>query len=298
MDESCLRKNIAVIGTGFVGHAVCEGMKHACDVYAYDKVREDRRNCTTLAEAIGKARIVFVCVPTPMKPSGECCTDIVEEVVEEIYSASYGWAKGPKIVVIKSTVPPGTTARLAEEYGKRGDWFHVAFNPEFLREATYIEDFKNQDHIVIGTTSEYAMTRVSELYHVAYPGVRQIHTDPTTAEMRKYIANCFLATKVSFANEMYQICQALGVDYDKLIEIAKLDKRLGDWGWKVPGYDNIAGWSLSCFPKDLNALIYRARELGIDPKMMAAAWWKNIEVRPQEHCDWERMTKAVTNVKK
>jgi UDPglucose 6-dehydrogenase len=108
-----------------------------------------------------------------------------------------------------------------------------------------------------------------------------------SAEMVKYVANCFLATKVSFANEIYQICKAIGVDYNGVIETAMLDNRLGTSHWKVPGPDGHFGFGLTCFPKDLNALIKLAELNGVDPKVMKAVWEKNLEVRPER--DWELM---------
>lgn len=105
--------------------------------------------------------------------------------------------------------------------------------------------------------------------------------------MIKYLANCFLATKVSFANEMYQICDKLGARYDKVIELATLDSRLGTSHWKVPGPDGHFGFGLTCFPKDINALIKLSEQLGVDPKMLKTAWEKNLEVRPEK--DWEQL---------
>jgi UDPglucose 6-dehydrogenase len=133
------------------------------------------------------------------------------------------------------------------------------------------------------------------MYETAYPNVPVTKTSSTIAELVKYVTNCFLATKVSFANEMQQICGKLEVDYDKVVEYAKLDPRLGSSHWAVPGPvpthegKYVRGFGGHCFPKDLNALITVAKRLGVDPTVMSAAWKKNLEVRGPENSDWEHM---------
>jgi len=260
-----------------VGNAFYEGMRHAFDVVRYD-TRPEFSDVGSLVELLQTVDgPIFVCVPTPMNPDGSASTAIVEDVVRNIY----GW--GERIVVIKSTVPPGTTDRLNKMFGPT---LSVVFNPEFLTEAQPVEDFKNQDRIIVGGDPE-ATQIVADIYSVAYPGVMQVQCDATTAEMVKYVGNCFLATKISFANEISQICEKLGVAYDGVINLAMLDKRLGRSHWKVPGPDGHYGFGLTCFPKDINALIAVAIELGVDPKILRAAWEKNLEVRPEK--DWEKM---------
>jgi UDPglucose 6-dehydrogenase len=268
---------IGVVGAGIVGNAFYEGMRHAFDVVRYD-TRPEFSDVGSLVELLQVVDgPIFVCVPTPMNPDGSASTAIVEDVVRNIY----GW--GERIVVIKSTVPPGTTDRLNKMFGPT---LSVVFNPEFLTEANPVEDFKNQDRIIVGGDSE-ATQIVSNIYSIAYFGVSQYQCDATTAEMVKYVGNCFLATKISFANEISQICEKLGVAYEGVINLAMLDKRLGRSHWKVPGPDGHYGFGLTCFPKDINALIAVAFELGVDPKILRAAWEKNLEVRPER--DWEKM---------
>lgn len=268
---------IGVVGAGIVGNAFYEGMRHAFDVVRYD-TRPEFSDVGSLVELIQVVDgPIFVCVPTPMNPDGSASMAIVEDVVRNIYGC------GERIVVIKSTVPPGTTDRLNKAFGPT---LSVVFNPEFLTEAKPVEDFKNQDRIIVGGKSE-ATQIVADIYSVAYPDVMQVQCDATTAEMVKYVGNCFLATKISFANEISQICEKLGVAYDGVINLAMLDKRLGRSHWKVPGPDGHYGFGLTCFPKDINALIAVAIEFGVDPKILRAAWEKNLEVRPEK--DWEKM---------
>jgi len=313
-------KSIGVIGVGFVGTAIIEGMRHAFRVVAYDKAKGLSDTSVTkgtirgyvyesdpdpISDVLSKTDgPIFVCVPTPMNEDGSCNTSIVEEVVHEL-NASFdnfsvnltdGLTTFKRTVVIKSTVVPGTTEKLNNECSN----LNVCFNPEFLREANPIEDFKNQDRIIIGGPRE-GTSQIKQIYQRAYPDVPVTKTSSTIAEMVKYVTNCFLATKVSFANEIKQVCDGLDIDYDKVIEYTTKDKRLGSSHWAVPGpmpaSDGsgkfLPGFSGSCFCKDLNALIFRAKELGIDPKVMASVWEKNLEVRPEK--DWLNLIGRAVN---
>ena len=118
-----------------------------------------------------------------------------------------------------------------------------------------------------------------------FQDVTVIKTGSDTAEMVKYFTNCFLATKVGFANEMKQICDQHAIDYDKVVEYALYDKRIGTSHLSTPGPDGKMGFGGSCFPKDLNALVVVAKQCGVDPKILQAVWEKNLEVRPEK--DWE-----------
>jgi nucleotide sugar dehydrogenase len=293
--------SIGVVGLGFVGTAVFEGMKHAFNVFGYDKAKSPRRwYChREITDVPGLTDIrwlvshcdgpVFVCVPTPMNTDGSCNTSIVEDVVKGISEAATTLNKKGVVAVIKSTVVPGTTLRLNHLFTN----IHVVFNPEFLTERSFVEDFKNQDRIVIGGPHE-GTAIVKQMYETAYPNVPVTKTSSTIAEMVKYMTNCFLATKVSFANEMKQICDKLDVDFDKVVEYATKDKRLGHSHWSVPGPDGKQGFSGSCFPKDLNGLMNLGEQLGVDANTMRGAWKTNLKVRPDK--DWEQLKgRAVTD---
>jgi UDPglucose 6-dehydrogenase len=145
------------------------------------------------------------------------------------------------------------------------------FNPEFLTEANHIEDFKNQNRIVLGGPRPET-GRVKTLFRKAFPTATIVKTGSTEAETVKYFTNCFLATKVAFANEMYQLCNSLDIDYDKVVEYALYDQRIGNSHLSVPGPDGSMGFGGHCFPKDLNAMMNLAKRNGIDPKVMQAAW--------------------------
>lgn len=303
-----MHKILGVVGKGFVGTALVEGMRHAFPILGYDVQHgtftatergvehfEGNKNWTVdptedpykwLATSCD---VIFICVPTPMDVNGSCDISIVEKVVSNL--ASKVPIGKDLVLVIKSTVVPGTTRSLNEKYSPT---VQCVFNPEFLREATYIEDFTNQDRIIIGGPRP-ASTLIKDVYQHAYPDVPTIKTCETTAEMVKYLTNCFLATKVAFANEAALICEKLGIDYDKVVEYATRDDRLGKSHWAVPGPDGWRGFGGKCFPKDLNALIDLAKKLNVDPRIMQAAWETTLAVREEK--DWEYIPGAVTQQK-
>jgi UDPglucose 6-dehydrogenase len=266
---------IGIVGQGFVGTAVREGLKGFFDIETYDIAKES--TCETLDDICRKSKILFVCLPTPMRGDGSCYTGIVDEVLEKINASNHC-----KTIVVKSTIPPGTTVRWNNMFSN----IDIVFNPEFLTEANSINDFKNQNRIIIGGPKK-AASRVRRLFVKVFPKVKIIKTDSTYAEMVKYVTNSFLAMKVSFANEMYQICDRLDVDYDKVIEYAMHDERLGYSHWSVPGPDGDFGYGGHCFPKDVKALIKVASDLDISPRMLTATHMKNNDVRKDR--DWEQM---------
>ena len=275
---------LGIVGQGFVGLALKAGFEKHYKIETYDKFIESKSTCD-LADMVAECEVIFVCVPTPMNLNGSCHTDIVEDVVKEINKWSYAyWGNIDKkpTVVIKSTVAPGTTDKLHRKY-KSVD---VIFNPEFLTEATFIEDFKNQNRIILGGIRR-GTTKLRQIYSKVFPNVTIVKTGAKHAEMVKYFTNCFLATKVSFANEMKMLCDKLNLDYDKVVEYATYDERLGKSHWAVPGPDGDYGFGGHCLPKDINALISVAHELGIDTEVLEAVVETNDKVRKNR--DWEDM---------
>ena len=270
---------IGIIGQGFVGNAVYQKFKDYYDVITYDL---DGSKCnSTEEEVISNSNVIFVCLPTPMdKKTGECHIGIVQNVLNELNELARLLDKC-NIIVVKSTIPPGTTEKWNFVFPN----IQIVFNPEFLTEANAINDFKNQNRIIIGGPRP-ATTKVKRLFAKAFPKVPIIKTGSTHAEMVKYVTNCFLATKVSFANEIYQLCESLELDYDKVIEYSKFDERLGYSHWNVPGPDSDFGFGGHCFPKDMNALVYLGDLLGVDLKVIKSAIETNDRVRANR--DWEQ----------
>ena len=267
---------IGLIGNGFVGNAVYENLKRTYPFCVYDK-NPAKANVDNVRDVCHNAKIIFVALPTPMESSGRCDLSIIFGVMNEIAC----WYDD-NIVILKSTVPPGTCERIKKVHPK----LRLVFSPEFLTEANYIEDFKNCNRMIFGGDIEDTSECVKVLSAV-FPDKSYLMTDLKTAEMVKYFINTFLAVKVSFANEMKQICDTVDLDYDDVKRLALYDTRIGKSHLMVPGPDGNLGFGGTCFPKDINALMFFAQENGIDPLLLRSAWDKNLEVREEK--DWLTM---------
>tara|TARA_B110000977_G_scaffold124731_1_gene159716 strand:+ start:3045 stop:3881 length:837 start_codon:yes stop_codon:yes gene_type:complete len=272
-----MKQSIGIIGQGFVGNAIYQKFKNYFSVLTYD-LDKSKRTTETLVEVVKASNVVFVCVPTPMKRSdGSCDISIVHSVLKEINSIDKD-----VVVVIKSTIPPTTTEKFNNEFKN----ITIVFNPEFLTEANAVQDFENQSKIILGGPRK-GTTLLKQIYGLVFPSTPIIKTGSTHAEMVKYFTNTFLATKVSFANEMYEICNKLDLDYDKVIEYATYDERLGKSHWSVPGPDGDLGFGGHCFPKDLSAILRLAEDLGTTHNVLSATEQTNNKVRTNK--DWETM---------
>ena len=269
---------IGIIGQGFVGNAIYQKFKNYFDVHTYDL---DKSKSNDTKENVIHQQYLFLCLPTPMNTDGSCNVDILERELENIDLIADNH-EVVKTVVIKSTISPGTT----EKWNKKYEALNIVFNPEFLTEANAVEDFNNQNRIILGGPRP-ATTQLRRLYSKVFPKAHIIKTDSTHAEMVKYLTNSFLATKVSFANEIYQVCEKLNIDYDKVVEYATLDDRLGKSHWNVPGPDGDFGFGGHCLPKDLSALIYLAMNLDTETNVLNAVEETNDVVRKNR--DWENM---------
>ena len=273
---------IGVIGQGFVGNAVYQKFKNHYDVLTYDKYKSDHNS--NLRNLVLNSKYIFVCLPTPMNTDGSCNIDIIEEVLNEVNEIT----DSPKTIVLKSTVICGTTEKLNLKY----EFLNIVFNPEFLTERNAVKDYDNQERIILGGNRPHT-TDLKQIFSKVFPNSRIIKTSSTHAEMVKYLTNTFLAVKVSFANEMYELCNKLEIDYDKVVEYATIDQRLGQSHWSVPGHDGDFGFGGHCFPKDLSAIIRLTYELGTNNFVLSSAETTNDEVRTVR--DWEQMKgRAVT----
>ena len=275
---------IGIVGNGFVGSAILHGfILHVDDIMIYDS--DPKRSTHSLEDLAKNSDIIFICVPTPMFESGECDLSIVKKVADEL--SQFEEVKD-KVVVVKSTVVPGTVETLAKQYPD----MNFVFNPEFLTERKARLDFINTSRIVLGSDNQDAIEQVEELYRLRFPYTPIIKTNFATAQLIKYMANCFFATKVSFMNEMYQVCDAIDGDWETAVEGFITDGRIGNSHIDVPGHDGDFGFGGKCFPKDLNAMIKKAEALGVSPDVMKGAWVKNQEVR--EDLDWFDIPGAVS----
>ena len=218
---------------------------------------------TNAAVAAADADCIFLAVGTPQSDSGAANLCYLEAAAESIACS----AKKGAIIVIKSTVPVGTNRRIAEIVkAKCGRAIDVANNPEFLKEGTAIDDCLNPDRIVLGVRNKRAANVLERLYAplmATADKCQLLVMEPESAEMTKYTANCFLAMKISFINEIANLCEQLGADIDEVRQGICTDRRIG-WEFLRPG----AGYGGSCFPKDVRALISQAAAVGGDASML------------------------------
>ncbi len=278
--------NIGIIGQGFVGSAIREGLKNFYKVSTYD-IDETKSN-QTLERVCLDSDIIFVCLPTPMRKDGSCDTRILERAIDNIEQTciQFGRHQSRPIIVIKSTVTPGTTERISLKYIDSYPEMIICFSPEFLTEANSFDDFKNQTRIIIGGPRP-ATGVIKQMFRKAFPTIPIIKTGARTAEMVKYFTNCFLASKVTYANQMFQICSNNEIDYDKVCEYALYDERIGKSHLAVPGPDGDLGFGGHCFPKDLSAMINFSNVAGVESDFLKAVKDYNDKCRTTR--DWEKM---------
>ena len=270
---------VGIIGLGYVGTACYELFKDYFTLNTFDINKKS--TVSSVKELSEKSDIIFLCLPTPMKKNGSCDLSIIESTLTELndYNLSH-------TIVIKSTVQVGTTDKFSNQYSN----LSFVFNPEFLTEANFIEDFKNQDRIIIGSNSDDSANIIEKLYREIYSNseVKIRKTNAINAELVKYITNTFLSVKVSFANEIHNFAEQVGADYKESIELAMLDSRLGNSHWMVPGPDGKKGYGGSCFPKDINALLHSFDLHNLESFILKASWERNIlKDRPEK--DWEKL---------
>lgn len=294
------KENIGIIGQGFVGTAVREKFKKYYNVYTYDKDENleskvfsknniSKEKCS-LVDVVEKCNIVFVCVPTPMYSTGECDITIVKSVLADINLQSRNLNK-KTTVILKSTVPPGTCVNLNDIFTE----LTVVFSPEFLTEANSIEDFENQNRIILGIDWMEYVEPVVLIFSKVFPDANIVVLKTTEAEISKYIINLFLATKVSFFNDMYRLIESLNsklsinsnISYDSVVEASLLDPRIGKSHYKVPGPDGDYGYGGHCFPKDISAILNIADDLKLAIPTILGASTTNLIVRKNK--DWEEM---------
>jgi UDPglucose 6-dehydrogenase len=283
---------IAVVGTGYVGLVTGTCLAESGnDVICVDKVaakvemlkngkipiyepglaelvhrntRDGRLSFTTdLATGMAEAELVFIAVGTPQAEDGSANLEGVWAVGREIAEN----LTGPKTIIIKSTVPVGTNAELARRMAEITDVpFDIASNPEFLKEGAAIDDFNKPDRVVVGARRPEVFEQLLDLYKPFLRTERPfLAMTPESAEMTKYVANCMLATKISFINEMANLCERYHADINEVRRGIGHDQRIG-FDFLFPG----VGYGGSCFPKDVRAAIHMAKTAGVPSKLMDA----------------------------
>lgn len=236
-------------------------------------VREKRLSFSSdLASAVKKSKVCFIAVATPQDSDGSCNLSAVISVAKDIAKNMNGY----KVIVNKSTVPVGTAQKLSsiiKEITKEP--FDVVSNPEFLKQGAAVDDFLSPDRVIIGSNSEKASEIMKDIYSPYFKTAnRMIFMDVKSAEMTKYVANAFLAAKISFINEMANICDKVGADIEQVRIGISTDSRIGN-KFLFPGI----GFGGSCFPKDVNALISVATDNKCESRMLKAVRDVNVEQR-------------------
>ena len=271
-----MKKNIGIVGNGFVGNSIAFGFSPTHEIKIHDK--DPLRNLNTLDEVL-ECDFIFVAVPTPMCEDGSISLSVVEAALQEIADNN---KNRNNIVILKSTMIPGSTNNFIKQFPE----LNIVFNPEFLTERTAKLDFLTQARIILGGSKKLTK-RVAELFKERFMHTYIIETDTITAELIKYMNNVFFASKVSIMNEMKLMSDAVGADWDAALKGFAADQRIGDSHLNVPGPDGKLGFGGSCFPKDINAFTSMASELGVDVPTIKGAWETNLNVRPEK--DWEKL---------
>lgn len=253
---------IGIIGWGAVGGAVGEGF----EMLGHDVSKHDPKFNTSLDDVID-TEIVFICVPTPSGENGECDLSIVHSTIDHLKEKNY-----EGIIALKSTSVPGTTQKIIDQYQDAD----ICFVPEFLRERTALEDFvRNHEVLAVGCHSDRAWHKVCEAHKWLPKNI--VRMTPTEAEILKYYSNTFNSLRVTFANVMYEICEKLDSDYQKILETFLLRKT------SSPDYlqcgPNLRGYGGMCLPKDTKAMADLCKKLDLPFKLFETIDIDNNQVK-------------------
>jgi len=286
-------KIVGIWGSGVVGKATGNIFEVFCKdikVIYYDKFKNKYKSFKK--DLLKNSDFIFLCLPTPMKITGEISLQYIEESLQEINN-NYNILKENLILIIRSTSVSGSSDFFAKKYPK----LNIAFCPEFLTEKNSNLDSLNTNRIIIGADNNNTYEKIKELFKMAYDNRANsqpdyIYLNRSEAETYKYLCNCFLASQVMVANEIYFICKKINIDYDKLRKILFYDKRIGTFT-QVPGHDGDYGIGGKCFPKDMNAFIHLAKKNGYNPLILETMM--NINDRIRLNKDWLNINGAVEN---
>lgn len=277
-------KKVGIWGAGVVGTATGMIFEHFCPdkvkVIYYDKFKDQYKN--NAEELLKESEFIFICIPTPMKVSGEIDLRYIKDALKEIdlFYKREGIVLNLPVLIIRSTSVSGSTDLFESIYYN----FDFAFCPEFLTDKNYINDAVTTNRIIIGTHSERVYLRIYKLFRLAFGNsVSYFHLSPIEAETLKYMSNIFLAGQVMLANEIYFICDKLGVNYERLRQLLRFDYRIGTFT-QVPGHDGDFGIGGKCFPKDLNAFVHLANSNDCNPEIMETMIRMNDRIRKNK--DW------------
>lgn len=261
------KPKIGIVGLGFVGTAISHSLESSCELILVDK--NPNKAAHTYAD-LRSCEGVFVCVPTPFGDDGKCDTSILEEVLENL--------KGyDNVIISKCTAPPLFYKELNKKYP------NLVHSPEFLTAANAARDYYNGKFIILGGRVKAYLDQAEKISKWGQPKATDVvHCSIEEASLTKYTINSFLATKVTFMNEIYQLANSIGADYKNIAQMISLDERIGRSHMSVPGPDGSFGFGGMCFPKDTSALLKYAEDLGINLNVLDAAVKKNLILRLTE----------------
>ena len=269
---------ISIIGNGFVGKATNQLLCKDIEIKCYDKNADLCIPKEIKLKDLLDSEIIFISVPTPMNRDNSCNISIVEEIIKELNKLSF-----KNFIVLRSTVPVGTC-----------DSLNCYFMPEFLTEKNFINDFINNKNWIFGLLNNEKdknfQESISKLFNLAYNNEKIKYNNLNfvtnkEAEMIKLFRNCFLATKISFCNEINQFCKLKNINYENVRKLAVKDERINENHSFVPGHDGKNGFGGTCFPKDMNSLNYEMKKSGMEPFVINAAIKRNENIDRVEK-DW------------
>lgn len=258
------RPKIGIIGLGFVGSAIKYAMEDHCTLYIVDK---DTSKSTHTFTDLKECEAVFIAVPTPFGDDGKCDTSILEYALNQLNDYT-------GVIISKCTAPPSVYKELNERYP------NLVHAPEFLTAANANQDYIRGKFMIIGGRVRAYVEFAEKIIKLGQPDAQSVaKCTIEEASLAKYTINSFLATKVTFMNEIYQLAGALGADYNIIAQMITLDSRIGNSHMRVPGPDGEFGFGGACFPKDTSALLKISEEAGQSLNVLDAAVKKNLLLR-------------------
>jgi UDPglucose 6-dehydrogenase len=261
---------VGIVGMGFVGSAIAEAMDHGfCGITAIDTAKGYNNTYKDLLDCEG----VFVCVPSPQSDDGTCDTSILEDVLANLEKLKY-----QGVVISKCTAPPDVYEKLNILYP------NLVHAPEFLTAANAKADYANGRFVMIGGRVGVYQREAERLIRIGQQslGENVVYCTIGEAALAKYAINSFMSTKVVFMNELYQLAQAMNLNYDKIAHMVKMDHRIGNSHMQVPGPDGAFGFGGACFPKDTSAMLKFAEQYKAPLNVLDAAVKKNTLLRLTE----------------
>ena len=266
------KPKMGIIGFGFLGSALLHGFVLHADIKIYDKYDNIY---DSLDDTVNSSDFILIGVPTPMKDNGQQDLSNIYDAVESVVKV----AKKRKIIVLRSTIIPGTTRTCAYDNSDHD----FVFCPEFLTERQAKLDFINSARIILGGDKEITK-KVEKVFRVRFKHTPIYHTTWEGAEVVKYMSNAFFAVKIAFLNEIYDVAKNIGVSYEDLRDMWLADCRIGNSHTDIPGHDGQRGYGGKCFPKDVQAFIKWAEDYEMELDMCRAAEKVNSRVRKIK--DW------------